>query len=82
MNRNFHVPLDPSLYEQLQEVARRMGVPATSLARDAISAKLKELKRKALHDEIVAYASAHAGRADLDPELSDAGLESLAGEVP
>jgi hypothetical protein len=82
MNRNFHVPLGSGLYDQLQEEARRMGVPATTLAREAIAMKLKELKRLALHEAIVAYATENAGRTDLDPELSEAGLEAIEEEKP
>ena len=82
MQRNFHVPLDAELYEQLHNTARKMGVSATTIAREAIEARLRELKRKAQHDAIVAYATQNAGSTDLDPELEEAGLEAIAEKKP
>ena len=80
--RNFHLPLPRRLYEALQEEAAASQRPATALARDAIEAWLRERRRAAVHEAVVAYAAKHAGTvADLDPTLEAASLESLTGRT-
>ena len=65
----------------LREEAKAAGRPATVIARQALTEWLEERSRSRLRREIAAYASACAGTsADLDEDLVEAGLESLAGE--
>ena len=76
--KNFHVPLPEPIYGRLRAEAERAQVPATTLARDAIDAWLKQREQQALHDAIAAYAEEMAGtEMDLDPELEAAGSEVL-----
>ena len=80
---NFHLPLPSDLRDMLHEEAERSGRPATALAREALIEWLHERRRSRLREEIAAYASECAGTPDdLDEELEEAGLESLAGEGP
>ncbi len=75
---NFHVPLADSLYSELKAEARRTGKSATELARQAIRHLVEQSRRRALHDQIAAYATRAAGSSDdLDPQLEAAGLELL-----
>jgi len=76
--KNFHVPLPEATYDHLRAEATRTKIPATTLAREAIDSWLREQERKALHDEIAAYAAEMAGTSwDLDPALEAAGIEHL-----
>lgn len=76
--KNFHVPLPEQTYEQLRAVSVRTEIPATTLAREAIDAWLRERAREARRAEIAAFAAEHAGGPlDLDPELEAAGIEHL-----
>jgi hypothetical protein len=76
--KNFHVPLPEATYDQLRAEAMRTQVPATALAREAVDRWLREQERKALHEEIAAYAAEMAGtEMDLDPALEAAGIEHL-----
>jgi hypothetical protein len=78
--KNFHLPLPDQTYSLLRAEAGRARIPATTLAREAIDQWLLQQKRKALHAEIAAYASAAAGTShDLDRELESAAIEHLAG---
>ena len=78
--KNFHLPLPDQTYAQLRTQAERSQVPATTLARQAIDWWLREQKRKALHDEIAAYAAEMAGTEfDLDREWEAASIEHLLG---
>ncbi len=82
--RNFHLPLPEQTYTLLRAEAERAQLPATTLARQAIDAWLKEQKRKARHHAIAGYAAEMAGtELDLDRELESAGIEHLvrAGRV-
>jgi hypothetical protein len=77
--KNFHLPLPEPTYAQLRAEAERTRVPATTLAREAIDAWLRDRARKATHDAIAAYAAQMAGtELDLDRELESAGIEHLA----
>ncbi len=76
--RNFHLPLTERTYTLLRAEAERAQVPATTLAREAIDAWLKDQARKARHDAIAGYAAEMAGtELDLDRELESAGIEVL-----
>jgi predicted transcriptional regulator len=76
--KNFHLPLPDRTHAQLHALAEKARVPATTVAREAIDAWLREQSRKARHDAIAAYAAEMAGTdLDLDPLLEAAGIESL-----
>ena len=79
---NFHVPLQISLYERLREEAKRSGMPATELAREAIRRWLEDRRRESLSKEISAFARRLAGSTqDLDEELEDASLRYLRSDL-
>jgi hypothetical protein len=60
---------------KLREEAQRSRQPETIIARDAINTWLKQRERDTLHQEIAAYAKAHAGsEVDLDEELELASI--------
>ena len=76
--KNFHLPLPEQTYAQLRAQAERARVPATTLAREAIDAWLRNQLRQARHDSIAAYAAEMAGTdLDLDSELESAGIQHL-----
>jgi len=76
--KNFHLPLPEQTYASLRAEAERTGVPATTLARDAVDWWLQQQYRKARHEAIAAYAVEMAGtRLDLDADLESAGIEHL-----
>lgn len=76
--KNFHLPLPERTYMGLRAEAERTGVPATTLAREAVDSWLREQSRKARHDAIAAYASEAAGtHLDLDTDLESAAIEHL-----
>jgi hypothetical protein len=76
--KNFHLPLPDHTYAQLRAAAERTQMPATTLAREAIDAWLRQELRKTRHDAIAAYAEEVAGSGlDLDPALEFAGIEHL-----
>ncbi len=76
--KNLHVPLPEDLYRRLREEAGRQGRPATEIAREAVDRWLTEARRKAIDDDITAYAQEHAGtQADLDLALEAAAVEHL-----
>jgi hypothetical protein len=55
-----------------------LGRPATTAAREAIEAWIRERERAALDEEIETYASEVAGTAaDLDEDLERAAIERL-----
>jgi hypothetical protein len=75
--RNFHLPLPEDLYAELKEEAERRGRPATVVARGALKAWLRQVRRMEISEEIATYAAEHAGtEADLDEALEQAGIES------
>ena len=77
--KNFHLPLPERIYMMLRAEAERAQLPATTLAREAIDAWLKDQTRKARHNAIAQYAAEVAGtELDLDRELESAGIEHLA----
>ena len=76
--KNFHLPLPEQTYAQLRAQAERARVPATTLAREAIDAWLRNQLRQARHDSIAAYAAEMAGTdLDLDSDLESAGIQHL-----
>jgi predicted transcriptional regulator len=78
MPKNFHVPLPDDVYEALREEAAALKRPATTVARDAIEAWLRERRKTAVHEAVAAYAARHGGTTvDLDPALEKASLEVL-----
>ena len=79
---NFHLPLPTDVYEGLRETARRLRVPATQLARQAVEEWLRQQRVNAVHEELVSYTRQHAGTAaDLDEQLEEAAADHLrAGE--
>jgi len=81
--KNLHVPMPEDLYRRLREEALRQGRPATEIAREAVDRWLAEARRKAIDDDITAYAREHAGtEADLDPAVEAAAVEHLLGTTP
>lgn len=77
--KNFHLPLPVDTYRELRRAAERLGEPATSVARTAISQWLEQQRRCAVEEGIAVYATAIAGgRDDLDPDLERAGIEVVA----
>lgn len=76
--RNFHLPLPERTYTLLRAAAERAQLPATTLAREAIDAWLKDQNRKARQNAIAEYAAELAGpELDFDHELESAGIEHL-----
>ncbi|MGO9231852.1 MAG: hypothetical protein ACLQKA_21880 [Bryobacteraceae bacterium] len=76
--KNFHLPLPEQTYTGLRAEAERTGVPATTLAREAVDWWLRQQVRKARHDAIAVYATEMAGtHLDLDADLESAGIEHL-----
>jgi hypothetical protein len=76
--KNFHLPLPEQTYSLLREEAKRMRVPATTLAREALHEWLRQQFRKARKDAIAAYAAEMAGtNLDLDSDLEAAAIDHL-----
>ncbi len=76
--KNFHLPLPEATYEELRAAARRAQLPATTVAREAISSWLRARKKAARRQAVREYAAHMAGtRFDLDPLLEAAGIEEL-----
>ena len=76
--QNFHVPLPPGLYRELQDEASLTGRPATALAREAIGRWLEARRRAGVREAISAYSTELAGtEADLDRDLEAVAIESL-----
>lgn len=77
---NFHVPLSEDTYARLRQEAARCGRPATTLARAAIQAWLRQRRKVARRQAIAAFAAECAGTPlDLDAELEAAAAEDLLG---
>lgn len=78
---NFHLPLPREIHEMLHQEVERSGQPATALAREALRDWLVQRKRQRVHEEIAAFAEAHAGTdLDLDEDLERAGIEAIRNE--
>ena len=80
--KNFHLPLPEQTYMGLRAEAERTGVPATTLAREAVDWWLRQQIRKARHDAIASYATEMAGtRLDLDADLESAATEHILNTI-
>lgn len=78
---NFHVPLSDPIYQRLKDTAARQHKPATYLVKQAVEYWLADQEKRAVHEEIAAYASAMAGsNEDLDSALETASADFLADE--
>jgi len=76
--RHIHLLMKEDLYKNLRTEAKRAGVPATAVVREAISEYLTKKKREALEKAITEYAEKHAGTdVDLDTTLEAASVEFL-----
>jgi hypothetical protein len=76
--KNLHLPLPEQTYLALRAEAERTGVPATTLAREAVDWWLRQQRRKVRHDAIAAYATEIAGTSlDLDGDLESAAIEHM-----
>jgi hypothetical protein len=76
--KNFHLPLPEQTYTNLKAEAKRMQVPATTVAREAVDHWLRQQFRKARQDAIAAYARQMAGtHLDLDSDLEAAAIAHL-----
>jgi len=76
--KNFHIPLPEGTYAQLRPEAERTQLPATTIAREAISAWLRARRKAARQKAVFDYAANMAGtHFDLDPTLESAAIEEL-----
>ena len=76
--KNFHLPLPERTYDELRAEAERAQLPATTVAREAISSWLRARKKTARRQAVMEYATRMAGtRFDLDPILEAAAIEEL-----
>ena len=79
--RNFHLPLPEEVYVDLRQEAARTNRPATSIAREAIAAWLRDCRKAARHQAIAEFAREFGGTSlDLDAELEVASVEQLLEE--
>lgn len=76
--KNFHLPLPKGTYDELRAEAERAQLPATTVAREAISSWLRARKKAARRQAVMEYAARMSGtRFDLDPILEAAAIEEL-----
>ena len=76
--KNFHLPLPEGTYAELRAEAERAQMPATTIAREAISDWLRARRKAARRKAIMTYATDMAGtHLDLDPTLESAAVEEL-----
>ena len=76
--KNFHLPLPEGTYAELRAEAERVQMPATTIAREAISDWLRAKRKAARRKAVQAYAADMAGTPfDLDPTLESAAVEEL-----
>ncbi len=76
--KNFHLPLPDQTWSALEAEADKAGMPATKLAREAITWWLEYRRKVSRHAAIAAYASAAAGSdLDLDSPLESAAIQEL-----
>ncbi len=76
--KNFHLPLPEQTYADLRAEAERTGLPATTLAREAVDWWLRQQRRKTRNEAIAAYAAEMAGTGlDLDAGLESAAIEHV-----
>jgi hypothetical protein len=76
--KNFHLPLPEEIDSDLRSAADRLRIPATIIAREAISAWLRAQKKAVRRQAVMQYATSVGGtRLDLDRELESAAVEEL-----
>ncbi len=76
--KNFHLPLPETTYDELRAEAERARIPATTIARQAITEWLRAKKKAARREAVMEYAQEMAGtRFDLDPDLESVAVEEL-----
>ena len=76
--KHLHLPVSEDTHHALRLAAQQSGVPATTLAREAVERWLHDWQQARLDAELDAYIAAEAGGpGDLDPVLEDAGVEHL-----
>lgn len=76
--KNFHLPLPERTYDELRAEAKRAQLPATTVAREALSGWLRARKKTARRQAVREYAARMAGtRFDLDLILEGAAMEEL-----
>jgi predicted transcriptional regulator len=76
VKKNLHVTLSHELDAELEVQARRLGMPATVIARAAIDAWVVRKRRERVAEEISSYADAVAGTEfDLDEAFEAGGIE-------
>ncbi len=76
--KNFHLPLPEDVYVNLRQEAERTKRPATTIARDAIEAWLRDRRKEARYQAIASFAREFGGtELDLDPQLEAATVEHL-----
>ena len=79
--KNFHLPLSEKIYSDLMAHARELKRPATSIAREAIEAWLRQRRKNFRQQAITEFAGQYAGTSfDLDPALEAADVEFMLGE--
>lgn len=75
--KNLHVTLSSELDAELKDQARRLGTPATVIAREAIEEWVVRKRRERLAEEIRCYANAVAGtQEDLDESFEASGIDA------
>jgi hypothetical protein len=81
--KDFHLPLPERTWEALRAESERAQLPATTIAREAISNWLRARKRFERRKAVMEYATAMAGtRFDLDPALECAAIEEMMRTAP
>jgi hypothetical protein len=76
--KNFHLPLPEGTYAELRAEAERARIPATTIAREAISEWLRAKRKAARRKAVMEYAASMAGTSfDLDSNLEATEIEEL-----
>jgi hypothetical protein len=76
--RNFHLPLPDATYTALRAEAKRAKLPATAIAREAISDWLRARRKTVRQKAVTKYATTTAGtQFDMDPTLEAAAIREL-----
>lgn len=76
--KNFRLTLPEGTYAALRAEAERAQLPATTIARKAISLWLRAQKKASRRKAVMQYAAGMAGtQLDLDPVLEAAAIEEL-----
>ncbi len=76
--KNFHLPLPEGTYAELRAELENARIPATTIAREAITDWLRMKRKAARRQALMDYASEMAGtRFDFDADLESAAIEQL-----